>query len=124
MNREAAALGTPVYTTFTGRLGGVDEALIRSGRLRPLTDPPGRSSCRSEAPATVRRRSATRLCSSTSYWALVTTWCWGIRWLTGRLEASATLAAPTDMLVDGRPAATDGVLAFLVAVSIAWLLVP
>ena len=39
MNREAAALGTPVYTTFAGRLGGVDEALIRSGRLRPLTDP-------------------------------------------------------------------------------------
>jgi len=39
MNREAAALGTPVYTTFGGRLGGVDEALIRSGRLRPLIDP-------------------------------------------------------------------------------------
>jgi uncharacterized protein len=39
MNREAAALGTPVYTTYGGRLGGVDEALIRSGRMRPLTDP-------------------------------------------------------------------------------------
>ena len=39
MNREAAALGTPVYTTYGGRLGGVDEALIREGRLRPLTDP-------------------------------------------------------------------------------------
>jgi predicted glycosyltransferase len=39
MNREAVALGTPVYTTFGGRLGGVDEALIRSGRLRPLDDP-------------------------------------------------------------------------------------
>ena len=39
MNREAVALGTPVYTTYGGRLGGVDEALIRSGRLRPLTDP-------------------------------------------------------------------------------------
>jgi len=39
MNREAAALGTPVYTTYGGRLGGVDEALIRAGRLRPLTDP-------------------------------------------------------------------------------------
>jgi predicted glycosyltransferase len=38
MNREAAALGTPVYTTYGGRLGGVDEALIRSGRMRPLTD--------------------------------------------------------------------------------------
>ena len=39
MNREAAALGVPVYTTYGGRLGGVDEALIRDGRLRPLTDP-------------------------------------------------------------------------------------
>jgi predicted glycosyltransferase len=39
MNREAAALGVPVYTTYGGRLGGVDEALIQDGRLRPLTDP-------------------------------------------------------------------------------------
>ena len=39
MNREAVALGVPVYTTFGGRLGGVDEALIREGRLAPLTDP-------------------------------------------------------------------------------------
>ena len=39
MNREAVALGSPVYTTYGGPLGGVDEALIRSGRLRPLTDP-------------------------------------------------------------------------------------
>ena len=39
MNREAVALGVPVYTTFGGRLGGVDEALIREGRLLPLTDP-------------------------------------------------------------------------------------
>ena len=39
MNREAAALGVPVYTTYGGRLGGVDEELIRQGRLLPLTDP-------------------------------------------------------------------------------------
>jgi predicted glycosyltransferase len=39
MNREAAALGVPVYTIYGGRLGGVDEALIREQRLRPLTDP-------------------------------------------------------------------------------------
>ncbi|HEV7844848.1 MAG TPA: DUF354 domain-containing protein [Thermoleophilaceae bacterium] len=38
MNREAVALGTPVYTTFEGRLGAVDEALLRDGRLRKLTD--------------------------------------------------------------------------------------
>jgi uncharacterized protein len=39
MNREAAALGVSVYTTYGGRLGGVDEELIRDGRLKPLTDP-------------------------------------------------------------------------------------
>ena len=38
MNREAVALGTPVYTTFEGRLGAVDEALMQEGRLRKLTD--------------------------------------------------------------------------------------
>ena len=37
MNREAVALGTPVYTTFAGRLGAVDEALVAEGRLRRLT---------------------------------------------------------------------------------------
>ena len=39
MNREAVALGTPVYTTFEGRLGAVDEALLREGRLHKLGDP-------------------------------------------------------------------------------------
>ncbi|EHN09677.1 protein of unknown function DUF354 [Patulibacter medicamentivorans] len=39
MNREAVALGTPVFTTFDGRPGAVDEALIASGRLRRLEDP-------------------------------------------------------------------------------------
>jgi uncharacterized protein len=38
MNREAVALGVPVYTTFRGRLGGVDEELLREGRLRQLDD--------------------------------------------------------------------------------------
>ena len=37
MNREAVALGTPVYTVFEGRLGAVDERLIAEGRLRKLT---------------------------------------------------------------------------------------
>jgi uncharacterized protein len=39
MNREAVALGVPVYTTYGGRLGGVDEMLIREHRLIPLSDP-------------------------------------------------------------------------------------
>ena len=36
MNREAVALGTPVYTTFEGKLGAVDERLLGEGRLRRL----------------------------------------------------------------------------------------
>jgi predicted glycosyltransferase len=39
MNREAVALGTPVFTTFEGRLGAVDEALLQEGRMRKLEDP-------------------------------------------------------------------------------------
>jgi predicted glycosyltransferase len=38
MNREAVALGTPVYTTFQGRLGAVDERLIAERRLLMLAD--------------------------------------------------------------------------------------
>jgi uncharacterized protein len=37
MNREAVALGTPVFTTFEGRLGAVDERLTAEGRLRKLS---------------------------------------------------------------------------------------
>jgi hypothetical protein len=33
MNREAAALGVPVYSIFRGRIGGVDKYLAASGRL-------------------------------------------------------------------------------------------
>jgi predicted glycosyltransferase len=39
MNREAVALGTPVYTTFEGRMGALDEQLIAEHRLRRLSDP-------------------------------------------------------------------------------------
>ncbi|HEX3803820.1 MAG TPA: DUF354 domain-containing protein [Solirubrobacteraceae bacterium] len=38
MNREAVALGTPVFTVFEGRLGAVDERLIAEGRLRKLSN--------------------------------------------------------------------------------------
>jgi predicted glycosyltransferase len=37
MNREAVALGTPVYSTFQGRLGALDERLIAENRLRGLS---------------------------------------------------------------------------------------
>ena len=59
MNREAAALGVPVYTTYGGRLGGVDEELIREGRLRPLTDP------RALELAQARPRRRRRACGAT-----------------------------------------------------------
>jgi predicted glycosyltransferase len=39
MNREAAVLGTPVWSIFEGRLGAVDEKLVADGRLRLLSDP-------------------------------------------------------------------------------------
>jgi uncharacterized protein len=39
MNREAAVLGTPVWSMFEGRMGAVDELLVREGRLRLLLDP-------------------------------------------------------------------------------------
>ncbi|MEI7760405.1 MAG: DUF354 domain-containing protein [Thermoleophilia bacterium] len=38
MNREAVALGTPVWTTFAGRLGAIDEGLIATGRMAELKD--------------------------------------------------------------------------------------
>jgi predicted glycosyltransferase len=56
MNREAAALGVPVYTTYGGRLGGVDEDLIRQGRLKPLTDPRALELRKRDAESTARVR--------------------------------------------------------------------
>ncbi len=59
MNREAVALGTPVYTTFEGRLGAVDEKLLREGRMRRLSNP-GRDRARE-----ARRRPAASACGAT-----------------------------------------------------------
>jgi predicted glycosyltransferase len=56
MNREAVALGTSVYTTFEGRLGAVDEALLREGRLRRLDDPDAFSVERRRAQGSLRVR--------------------------------------------------------------------
>ncbi|MEO7124586.1 MAG: DUF354 domain-containing protein [Nakamurella sp.] len=39
MNREAVALGVPVWTMFTGRLGSVDEALIAASKMHRLASP-------------------------------------------------------------------------------------
>lgn len=38
MNREAALLGTPAYSIFTGPAGALDEELIRAGRLTAIRD--------------------------------------------------------------------------------------
>lgn len=39
MTREAAILGIPAYTLFSGRAAAVDEALIKAGRLTPIRSP-------------------------------------------------------------------------------------
>lgn len=39
MNREAAALGVPVYSIFSGQLGAVDQYLCSTGRLTLLDRP-------------------------------------------------------------------------------------
>jgi predicted glycosyltransferase len=56
MNREAVALGTPVFTTFSGRMGGVDEALIAAGRLQVLADPAALVLAKRSAPVGVLHR--------------------------------------------------------------------
>ena len=69
MNREAVALGTPVYTTFEGRLGAVDERLIADGRLRKLATPAraaARQARRAGADPRVRRASGAARCSATA----------------------------------------------------------
>jgi uncharacterized protein len=63
MNREAAVLGTPVWSIFEGRLGGVDEQLVAEGRLRLLADP-GEIQLRkkpAEAASSRKRRDPRRL---------------------------------------------------------------
>jgi predicted glycosyltransferase len=55
MNREAVALGTPVWTTFEGRLGAVDERLIAEGRLRQLRTPAEVEVRRREQPSAAER---------------------------------------------------------------------
>ena len=54
MNREAVALGTPVYTIFSGRMGAVDEALVADGALRELSDPASLELRKRSEPAGVR----------------------------------------------------------------------
>ena len=39
MNREAALLGVPTYSFFTGTLGGVDRELQRRGKMKFVTSP-------------------------------------------------------------------------------------
>jgi predicted glycosyltransferase len=55
MNREAAVLGTPVWSIFEGRRGAVDEQLAREGRLRFLSDPDELELVKKPADATATR---------------------------------------------------------------------
>ena len=55
MNREAVALGTPVYTVFEGRPGAVDDRLLAEGRLRRLADPEALEVLRRNGAATAER---------------------------------------------------------------------
>ena len=70
MNREAVALGTPVWTTFEGSLGAVDERLIAEGRLSQLKDGTGRAEKR-DGGASVSGCAAIRRSSPT---------CWRAPW--------------------------------------------
>ncbi|CAN5152631.1 DUF354 domain-containing protein [soil metagenome] len=54
MNREAVALGTPVRTIFTGKLGAVDARLEAEGLLLPLGDPAALELKKREAPAGIQ----------------------------------------------------------------------
>ena len=56
MNREAVALGTPVFTVFEGRLGAVDERLIAEGRLARLERPDQVELVKRETPASAGER--------------------------------------------------------------------
>ena len=56
MNREAVALGTPVWTTFEGRLGAVDERLIAAGAAAPPGARRGRRARQAPRSAPGRRR--------------------------------------------------------------------
>jgi predicted glycosyltransferase len=54
MIREAAVLGTPVWSIFEGRPGAVDEQLVAEGRVRLLRDADELTIAK--APAERRRR--------------------------------------------------------------------
>jgi predicted glycosyltransferase len=54
MNREAVALGTAVYTIFSGRMGAVDADLIERGLLLELSDPGALELRKRERPAGVQ----------------------------------------------------------------------
>jgi uncharacterized protein len=60
MNREAAALGVPVYSIFRGRLGAVDQYLAETGRLvvvEKIEDIPAKIALKRRAPASPESRS-------------------------------------------------------------------
>ena len=64
MNREAVALGTPVYTIFSGRMGAVDERLIADGLAAPARRPRGARARQAQLAAGPRHPRDPELCWS------------------------------------------------------------
>ena len=99
MNREAVALGTPVWTTFEGRMGAVDERLIAEGRLRRLQRRRARSSC-----AGARRRAANACAAIRPSWSI----CSRARASPWATDIRAQPRAPIRRSSRGSAAACDG----------------
>ena len=94
MNREAVALGTPVWTTFEGRLGAVDERLIAEGRLRRLDARRGRRGASSARGAPSGRRAR----APRSGGASPTCWSTASLGLVARFAGRIAADAPADPL--------------------------
>ena len=59
MNREAAALGVPVYSIFRGKIGAVDRELQRTGRLTLIESV---EDIREKIIITRRQKNETKIC--------------------------------------------------------------
>ena len=117
MNREAVALGTPVFTTFSRPHGRRRRGPDRRGRLRVLDDPAALRAA--QARGAGRRPRAARPAAAGR----------GVLGALARSGTSCTFCAEAQPASrHGHramgPTTTDAVLAFVAATAIAWLLVP
>ena len=113
MNREAVALGTPVHTIFSGRMGAVDERADRRGPAapaRPTSRTCGSSSARTSRACAIRATPSSSSTESSGPWG-------SLGPPPGRRPSAAGDEPPC-------PTTIDALFAFLVAAGLAWLLVP